>query len=91
VSPTFSPETGAEFSLPPVVSAVHFKPVPDAGTGFKDYASVQSALMSGAACAQDPLLARAILPHSAPGWVTVFVLENSVAARLRALSGLRAY
>jgi hypothetical protein len=85
VSPTFSPETGSEVSLPPVVSVVHFKPVPDAGTGFKDYASAQSALMSGAARAQDPLPTHAILPHSAPGWLTV------VAALLRALSGRRDY
>jgi hypothetical protein len=67
VSPTFSPETGAEVSLPTVVSVVHFKPVPDAGTGFKDYASAQSALMSGAARAQARLPAHAKLPHSFPG------------------------
>jgi hypothetical protein len=91
VSPTFSPETGSEVSLPPVVSVVHFKPVPDAGTDFKDYTSAQSALMSGTARAQAPLPTHAIFPHSTPGWVTVFVLENSVASLLRALSGLGDY
>jgi hypothetical protein len=91
VSPTFSPATRAEVTLPPVVSVVHFKPVPDAGAGFKDYASAQFALKSGAARAQVPLPAHAILPHSAPGWVTVFIFENSVATLFRALSGLRDY
>jgi hypothetical protein len=35
----FTPETGGEVSLPPGVSEVHVKPVPDAGTGFVDFAS----------------------------------------------------
>jgi hypothetical protein len=42
MSPTFYPETGTQPSLPPVVSVVPFKPVPDTGTGFKDYVYAQS-------------------------------------------------